>query len=136
MIRVRRVRIRAVLQQLAGDDNASAPRRHMQGLFSLGIRLVDVRVRDELGTPMLYVSHDVTEILRLTDRLLIIDDGECVAHGSLRDVATHASAWKTLRDLGSMNVLHATNGRYCLLTLTIRLSRAQRANSVISLVRA
>lgn len=66
------------------------------------------RIRDELRTPMLYVSHDVTEILRLTDDLLVVDGGRSVAHGGLRDVARAAGAWRALRAVGAINVLPAT----------------------------
>jgi molybdate transport system ATP-binding protein len=45
------------------------------------------RVRDELDTPMLYVSHTLGELLQLTDRLLLVDRGRLVADGRYRDLA-------------------------------------------------
>ena len=38
-------------------------------------------VRDELGVPMLYVSHDLTELAALCSELLVIERGRVVAHG-------------------------------------------------------
>jgi molybdate transport system ATP-binding protein len=38
-------------------------------------------VRDELGVPMLYVSHDLTEVAALCTELLVIERGRVVAHG-------------------------------------------------------
>ncbi|HXT50614.1 MAG TPA: ATP-binding cassette domain-containing protein [Thermoanaerobaculia bacterium] len=38
-------------------------------------------VRDELGVPMLYVSHDLTELAALCTQLLVIERGRVVAHG-------------------------------------------------------
>jgi molybdate transport system ATP-binding protein len=44
-------------------------------------------VRDELAIPMLYVSHDLGEVLRLTDDLLVLDSGRLVGAGLFRTVA-------------------------------------------------
>ncbi len=38
-------------------------------------------VRDELGVPMLYVSHDLNELAALCTELLVIERGRVVAHG-------------------------------------------------------
>ena len=38
-------------------------------------------VRDELGVPMLYVSHDLTELAALCSELLVIERGRVVAFG-------------------------------------------------------
>jgi len=38
-------------------------------------------VRDELGVPMLYVSHDLTEVAALCSELLVIERGRVVAFG-------------------------------------------------------
>jgi molybdate transport system ATP-binding protein len=45
------------------------------------------RVRDQLETPMLYVSHALSEVLQLTDRLLRVERGAVVADGHYRDLA-------------------------------------------------
>lgn len=51
-----------------------------------------IAVRDELAIPMLYVSHDLGEVLHLTDQLLVLDRGRMVGHGGftalVRDLAT------------------------------------------------
>ena len=44
------------------------------------------RVRVELDVPMIYVSHNIDEVCRLCDHLLVIDDGRIVAEGALQDV--------------------------------------------------
>ena len=44
------------------------------------------RLHDELSVPAIYVSHDIDEISRLCDHLLILDEGRIVAQGSLFDV--------------------------------------------------
>ena len=45
------------------------------------------RVRDELAIPMLYVSHDLGEILQMTSQLLVIADGRVAGHGHYTDLA-------------------------------------------------
>ena len=36
------------------------------------------RVRDELGTPLIYVSHSLDEVQRIADRLIVIEKGQVV----------------------------------------------------------
>ena len=40
-----------------------------------------LRVRDELGVPVIYVSHDRSEVDQLADRVLILDGGRVVGRG-------------------------------------------------------
>lgn len=44
------------------------------------------RLRAEGGPPMLYVSHDMREIVRLADDLVLMKNGRCVAQGRAEDV--------------------------------------------------
>ena len=44
------------------------------------------RLRDEVETPMLYVSHDVSEVARLATTLVVIDDGRVTASGPVGTV--------------------------------------------------
>lgn len=44
------------------------------------------RIRDELQLPMIYVSHALSEILHLTDQLVLIKQGRIRAAGALRDI--------------------------------------------------
>lgn len=39
------------------------------------------RLRDQIGTPILYVSHNMAEVARLATHLLLIDDGRITHHG-------------------------------------------------------
>ena len=40
------------------------------------------RIRRELGTPMVYVSHSISEVMALADNALALRDGRAVAYGS------------------------------------------------------
>jgi molybdate transport system ATP-binding protein len=44
------------------------------------------RLRDEFSLPIVYVSHDSTEILRLADSVLLLEQGRIAAYGSIADV--------------------------------------------------
>jgi molybdate transport system ATP-binding protein len=63
------------------------------------------RVRDATGIPMLYVSHDLTEVLQITDHLLLLERGRAIAHGCFSEIAHQHAALDALRDGGLVNVL-------------------------------
>jgi molybdate transport system ATP-binding protein len=44
------------------------------------------RVRDELGVPIVYVTHDRDEVLRLADTVVVLDRGKVVRSGPPRTV--------------------------------------------------
>ncbi len=44
------------------------------------------RLHDELSVPVIYVSHDIEEVSRLCDHLVLLDGGKVAASGSLTDV--------------------------------------------------
>ena len=44
------------------------------------------RLRDELHTPIVYVSHSVTEITRLADTVVLLSEGKCLAVGDVDEV--------------------------------------------------
>jgi ABC-type glutathione transport system ATPase component len=50
------------------------------------------RVRDERGTAMLFISHDLAVIGELADRVVVMRRGEVVEVGGARDVLTAPSA--------------------------------------------
>ena len=62
------------------------------------------RVRDETRIPMLYVSHDLTELLQMTDQLLVLDKGSLVAQGKYGDLAHNDDALAVIHDRGFRNV--------------------------------
>jgi molybdate transport system ATP-binding protein len=69
------------------------------------------RVRDAAGIPMLYVSHDLTEMLAMTDHLLLMERGRLIAHGRYRELAHEHAVLDSLHELGLVNVLRATVAR-------------------------
>jgi len=70
------------------------------------------RIRDELQIPMLYVSHDLAEVLTLTDRLLLLERGRAVGNGRYADLALDASALDAVHEQGLTNILRLTVNRH------------------------
>ena len=50
------------------------------------------RVRDEFGIPMIYVTHNLTEVLTLADWVLMIQQGKLVAQGVPKETLRSAHA--------------------------------------------
>lgn len=65
------------------------------------------RVRDELNVPMLYVSHDLTEILQLTEEILVLERGRSVGCGRYGEIVHRDAVLALVHDRGMNNVLAA-----------------------------
>ena len=66
------------------------------------------RVRDEFGIPMIYVTHNVTEVLTLADWVLLIRDGRLVAQGVPKETLTSGRAVREIPEEPLENVFTAT----------------------------
>jgi len=66
------------------------------------------RVRDEFGLPMIYVTHNLTEVLALADWVLMIQQGKLVAQGVPKEALRSVNAIKQLADEQFENVFSAT----------------------------
>jgi molybdate transport system ATP-binding protein len=69
------------------------------------------RLHAESSVPIIYVSHNIDEICRLSDHLLVLDDGKIVAEGELQDTLARID----LPQLGGRNtgaVIEATQTRH------------------------
>ncbi len=65
------------------------------------------RVRDEWSVPMVYVSHDLGELLQLTRSLIVIDRGMIVSQGDYGDLAHQTTAVDLMHDQGMQNLVTA-----------------------------
>lgn len=63
------------------------------------------RVRDATGIPMLLVSHDIGDILQLTEMLLVMERGQLLAQGKFREVLADSAVFGLANSLGLENVL-------------------------------
>ncbi|MCP4664544.1 MAG: molybdenum ABC transporter ATP-binding protein, partial [bacterium] len=64
-----------------------------------------LRVRNQLGIPMLLVSHDPTEVQVLCDDLIVLRRGAVVARGDPRDVLTDPEVFPLAEEQGFQNAL-------------------------------
>ncbi len=66
------------------------------------------RVRQELETPMIYVSHSVSEVVALAEEMLVLSEGRPVAQGPPSEVLVRPDVG-TMADYGALeNLLDAT----------------------------
>lgn len=63
------------------------------------------RIREELGLPLLYVSHTRTEIQSLCEELLVLDGGCVLQHGPVADVLRQPASPEVARILGTETIL-------------------------------
>ena len=59
------------------------------------------QVSDELQTPMVYVSHSLSDVLALAPRTFALDRGQGIAYGPTKDVMAHPSVAR-IADLGTL----------------------------------
>jgi molybdate transport system ATP-binding protein len=81
------------------------------------------RLHDRLSLPVLYVSHDITEVERLADHLVLMEAGRVVAAGPLNELQSDPSLpLATARDAAvSLDaVVEGYDGAYGLMTLAVR----------------
>ncbi len=64
-------------------------------------------VQNALKIPMLYVSHDLSEVLALTDRMVLLNAGRVAGAGALIELAAQPALVPMLHALGLVNVLAA-----------------------------
>ena len=58
------------------------------------------RVRERFGLPMLVVSHDLGDLLTLTDELLLVESGRVAGQGTIDELAARADSLELLHDQG------------------------------------
>ncbi len=77
---------------------------------------------ERYGIPALYVSHDLTEVLSLTDRLIVLDHGRVIGSGSYRDLALSDDLVGRASPLAKTNVLRGevtkVEGEMCWVKVT------------------
>jgi molybdate transport system ATP-binding protein len=81
------------------------------------------RLRDRLSLPIVYISHDIAEVERLADHVVLMESGRVVASGPLADLQSDPSL-PLARARDAAVTLDATveayDATYGLLTLTVR----------------
>ena len=65
------------------------------------------RVCDEAAIPVLHVSHDLTELLQMTEQLAVLDRGRLVGQGRYADLVHDRAVLAVVHDRGMENILPA-----------------------------
>ena len=69
------------------------------------------RLRDSINMPILYVSHDLSEITRLADNLILLDAGKIVKSGTVEEMMSNIEIMSFFgkRDIGSTMEMTVTD---------------------------
>lgn len=65
------------------------------------------RLRDELGLPIIYVSHSLEEVVRLADVMVLIDAGRVAASGDVGDITSRLDLYPLTGRYEAGSVLEA-----------------------------
>ena len=63
------------------------------------------RIKDEIGIPMLYVSHSINEVLYLTNQVALMDQGRLLGAGNFHEVMQDERMLALAHTLGIENVV-------------------------------
>ncbi|MFW5751153.1 MAG: molybdenum ABC transporter ATP-binding protein [Planctomycetota bacterium] len=64
------------------------------------------RIRETCGIPLIMVSHDLDELLSVTDRILFLESGRCRGQGTIAELAQRPELVSLLHDCGLVFALH------------------------------
>jgi molybdate transport system ATP-binding protein len=81
------------------------------------------RLRDRLSLPIVYITHDMSEVERLADQIVLMEKGRVLAAGPLADLQSDPSLpLATARDaaVSLVGVIEAYDANYGLVTLSVR----------------
>ena len=81
------------------------------------------RLRDHLNLPVVYITHDIAEVERLADQMVLMDKGHVIGAGPLEVLQSDPSLpLAAARDaaVGFVGIVQASDETYGLLTLQVR----------------
>ena len=81
------------------------------------------RLRDHLNLPVVYITHDIAEVERLADQMVLMDKGHVIGAGPLEDLQSDPSLpLAAARDaaVSFEGVVQASDEAYGLVTLKVR----------------
>jgi len=85
---------------LLDEPMASLDRGHTRRILPL-LR----QIQEQTSIPMLHVSHDLGELLQLTEHLLVLRQGQVVGHDSFLELLIRPDVLNLIHDLGLLNVI-------------------------------
>lgn len=70
-----------------------------------------LKLRQELGTTVVMVTHQLAEAQRMADRIGILNQGEILQEGTPEQVMLAPQSWQVAKLLGYTHLLHDENGK-------------------------
>jgi len=64
-----------------------------------------IKINHKLKLPILVVSHDLPDLLSLSQKLLLVKDGQVLAHGNYYDLIENNQLIDIMRDSGMVNMI-------------------------------
>ena len=65
------------------------------------------RIHRDLNIPCLYVSHDLSEILRLSDQIALMKNGRIADHGPLAEIVQHQEMQELIQETDLTSIIAA-----------------------------
>jgi len=86
------------------------PLTNLDAKLREALRVELARLRRELETPMIYVTHDQTEALSMADRIIVLSEGRILQIGTPQEVYRRPASPVVARQLGqpAINLLNVT----------------------------
>lgn len=81
------------------------PLSNLDARLRENMRIELKRLHQDLGLTMLYVTHDQSEALAMSDRILVMDNGNVLQEGSPENVYNFPSSLEVAKFLGGRNIL-------------------------------
>ena len=81
------------------------------------------RLRDHLNLPVVYITHDIAEVERLADQMVLMDKGHVIGAGPLEELQSDPSLpLAAARDaaVGFVGIVQASDDTYGLVALQVR----------------
>jgi molybdate transport system ATP-binding protein len=71
-------------------------------------------IHRELNIPCLYVSHDLSEILQLSDQIVLMKNGRIADHGPLAEILQHQEMRELIQEKDLNHIIGTQLEKYAL----------------------
>lgn len=69
------------------------------------------RIHRDLNIPCLYVSHDLSEILQLSDQIVLMKNGQIADHGKLEEIVQHEELRELIHERDLNQIINSQLGK-------------------------
>jgi branched-chain amino acid transport system ATP-binding protein len=87
------------------------PAAGLNGQESAGLNELLLAIRDEHGIGVLLIEHDMSVVMEISDRVVVLDYGRKIADGTADEVRRDAAVIKAYLGEDEPDMMAATGGR-------------------------